>query len=218
MHRIAILAATAFAITTGCAEGTPELDADALAATPFAGITPTLPVVAMNQVPGDGPNGADLVRAQWAPADLPEGAYWMTVQSIHDQSEQGTMAEGSRQLVAVTRVSGVPMLHGMAPIFTNGEELAAQYVDDYSAPVEDGRCRVVTELLADGQQTGPDQFAMDIMFSNSVEGEDCSKMGLGEEQFELAAFTASFTFIPPVIDDTKGESAPDEGADPNANI
>jgi len=140
------------------------------------------------------------------------------VQAVHDQTDEGTMTEGARQLVAVTRVGGVPMLHGMAPMFTNGEELAAQYVDDYTAPVEDGRCRVVTELLADGQQTGPDQFAMDIMFANSVEGEDCFKMGLGEEQFELAAFSATFDFIPPVIDDTKGEAAPDEGADPNANI
>jgi len=73
MNRIAILAATAFAITTGCAEGTPELDVDALAATPFAGITPTLPVVQLTQAPVDGSNGPIQTAPQWAPADLPEG-------------------------------------------------------------------------------------------------------------------------------------------------
>jgi len=142
----------------------------------------------------------------------------MTVQSMHDAQGGVTMTEGTRQLVAVTVVDGVPMLHGMAPLYTNGEQLSAQYVDEYRAPVEDGRCEVVTELVAEGRQTAPDRFEMDVVFANRVEGEDCFKLGLGEEQKELADFTATFDFIPPVIDDTKGEAAPDEGADPNANI
>ena len=218
MNRIAILAATAFAITTGCAEGTPELDVDALAATPFAGITPTLPVAQLNQVSVDGSNGPVDAAPQWAAADLPEGTYWMTVQAMHDAQGGVTMTEGMRQLVAVTVVDGVPMLHGMAPLYTNGVELSAQYVDEYRAPVEDGRCEVVTELLAEGRQTAPDQFEMDVVFANRVEGEDCFKMGLGEEQKELADFTATFDFIPPVIDEGKDDAAPDQGADPNANI
>ena len=213
MNRISIIAATAFAITTGCAEGTPEMDAEALAAAPFAGITPTLPVIAMNQVPGN----TDGARpGQWAPADMPDGAYWMTIQEVHDVRGDATVTDGSRELTAVTVVDGVPMLHGMAPIYSNGEQLAAQYVDDYTAPVEDGRCRVTTELLADGEQRSPEHFTMTITFINQVQGEDCEKMGLGEEQFEMADFTATFDFIPPVIDDTKDEGGEAEG--PNGNI
>ena len=55
-----------------------------------------------------------------------------------------------------------------------------------------------------------------ITFINQVQGEDCEKMGLGEEQFEMADFTATFDFIPPVIDDTKDEGGEAEG--PNGNI
>ena len=218
MNRIAIFAATAFAITTGCAEGTPELDVDALAATPFAGITPTLPVVQLTQAPVDGSNGPIQTAPQWAPADLPEGTYWMTVREMHAAQGGVTMTEGTRQLVAVTAVDGVPMLHGMAPMFSNGEQLSAQYVDEYRAPVEDGRCEVVTELVAEGRQLDAERFVLDVSFLNRVEGEDCRKIGLGDEQVELAEFTAVFDFIPPVIDEGKDETAPDQGADPNANI
>ena len=213
MNRISIIAATAFAITTGCAEGTPEMDVDALAAAPFAGITPTLPVIAMNQVPDDGGTNAP---ADWAPADLPEGAYWMTIQEVHQVAGTATASEGSRQLVAVKLIDGVPMLHGMAPIYSDGESLTATYVDEFTAPVEDGRCRIVTELMADGVHTGPDRFSMDLMMADIVEGEDCEKMGLGEEQFAVASFVATFDFIPPVIEDVEKEGEEAEG--PNGNI
>jgi hypothetical protein len=216
MTRTSIFTTAAIATLIGCAETPDNVDAEALAVSSFAGIEMTLDIAPMN-VESEAPEQDEQpTGAGWAPADLPSGTYWMTVQHVSDASGDAHLEPGSRQLVYVSSVDGVPMLHTMAPILSNGEDLSAQYVHVYTAPVEDGRCQLTTALMADGLQTGPDTFEMSVYFEDSVQGEDCYKAGYGDERMELASFDATFAFIPPVVDDPKeGE---DPGADPNANL
>lgn len=212
MTRTTIIFAAAFATLTGCAQDFDQVDSDGLTASGFAGIDRSLPIAPMNNDPAF-PEDGGQTNSAWAPADLPAGTYWMTVIDVADLQGNAQMEVGSRQLSYVTTVDGVPMLQGMAPIMSNGEELSAQQVDVYTAPIPDGRCKIMTALHADGEQTGPDAFEMSVHFEDSVTGEDCYKLGYGDEKVEIAAFRATFTFIPPVVDDPKDE--PDPNDEPN---
>ncbi|MEC8422995.1 MAG: hypothetical protein VX000_04410, partial [Myxococcota bacterium] len=156
MTRTSIFTIAAFATTIGCAESPTEMDADALAASGFAGIERTLAVTPMVFEPGDG--GGNGSTSAWAPADLPAGSYWMTVQDVSRAEGDADIEPGDRQLGYVTSLNGVPMLQGTAALMGNGEMLAARQIDTYSAPVEDGRCEITSALAAEGRQTGPDSF------------------------------------------------------------
>ena len=223
MTRINIITVAAFATTIGCADTATQMDTDALAASGFAGIERTLAVVPMHFTPENGQDGRQ--GSAWAPADLPAGTYWMTVEDVVRTEGDTDIESGDRQLSYVTSLDGVPMLQGTAPIMSNGEVLTANQVDRYTAPVEDGRCEVITALAAEGKQTGPDTFTMTVYFEDSVEGEDCFKLGYGEEKRELVEFEASYDFIPPVVEDPKDDDSagpsddPGNGDDPsNANF
>lgn len=209
MTRTRITIAAAFATLTGCAEGFDQVDGQGLLDHSFAGIDRSLPITPMNDDPVDGgPSNSD-----WSPADLPAGTYWMTIEEIAEVGGESQMEEGMRQLAYVTAVDGVPMLHGMAPIMANGDQLSAEQIDVYTAPIEDGRCKITTGLSALGRQTGPDAFDMFVYFEDRVTGEDCEKLGLGSEKSEFAAFQAGFRFIPPIIAAPVGDD-PAEGGNP----
>jgi hypothetical protein len=216
MTRTSIITAAAFATLTGCAQTIDQTDAQGLAVSGFAGITRTLPLTQMSAnpaLPGNGDNGDGNPNSDWAPADMPAGTYWMTVNEVSDLQGDAEMEPGDRQLSYVTAANGAPMLQGMAPIMSNGEQLSAERVDIVTAAIEDGRCKVTSILSAQGEQTGPDTFDMFVFFEDSVEGEDCYKLGYGDEKVEIASFQASFSFIPPVADGPKDSETPSE--DPN---
>lgn len=211
MNRTSIIAAAAITTLIGCAEESPEMSADALAVNGFMGITPTLDIVPMsNEFTPPAESGP--TNSIWAAADVPAGSYWMTVDHVAELEGNASATAGERQLTFVTEDNGMPLLLGMAPIMSSGENLNAQYVDLYTAPLADGRCTVTTTLMADGIQTGPESFEMFVYFEDSVVGEDCEKLGFGPEKFEAAAFDATFDYIPTVLDDGSNE---EPGADPS---
>ena len=209
MNRTSTFAAAAITTLIGCADESPEMNADALAVNGFMGITPTLDIVPMTNEftpPAEGGPSNSI----WSPADIPSGSYWMTIDHVAELEGNATATEGQRQLTFVSEDNGIPLLLGMAPVMSSGENLNAQYVNLYTAPLADGRCTVSTTLMADGIQTDSESFEMFVYFEDSVVGEDCEKLGFGPEKFEAAAFDATFDYIPDVLDEGSNE-------DPAAN-
>jgi hypothetical protein len=146
----------------------------------------------------DGPQGNDEPDPEprfATPADLPAGAWSMNVKDVHYTKGDVNMEAGRPQLAIITDVNGVPMLQGMAAILADGEALRAEQIDVSTAPAGDGRCELVTVLIADGYQTGPESFEMEVYFEDGVYGEDCEKMGWGSEKGEAVSFAASFIYL-----------------------
>lgn len=213
MNRNAILASAAIATLIGCAEDAPGMSTDALAVYGAMGITPTLELVPMSgefSPPEDG----GLSNSIWEAADVEAGSYWMTIEHVAAVEGNADASAGSRELTFVSSDQGMPMLLGIAPLMASGENVSAQYVDVYTAPYADGRCQVTTILTADGVQTGPESLEMFVYMEDTVEGEDCFKLGFGEEKSDIAAFDATFDYIPPVVDG----SADNEGPTDPGNI
>jgi hypothetical protein len=144
------------------------------------------------------------------PADLPAGTWIMNVKDVRYTKGDVSMEAGRPQLAIITDVNGVPMLQGMAAIMAKGETLSAEQVDVSTASADEGRCEMVTALIANGLQTGPETFEMDLYFEDGVYGEDCEKMGWGSEKEEAVSFSASFTYA---SETEKQDEAQDEAQD-----
>lgn len=205
MNRISIITAAAFATLTGCAEGYDQVNADALSIGSFAGIQRSVTLAPWDAIESF-PNDESTSDSTWLPADLPIGNYWMTINAVDAIKGGADLEVGMRHLTYITSVDGVPMLKGFAPIFANGDDLRADRVDSYTAPQEDGRCEVTSLLSAEGYRGGPDVFKMTVEVGDTITGEDCYKLGFGEEKSEFVSVDATFEFIRPVGDEPKDEN------------
>jgi hypothetical protein len=212
MNRTMLVTAAAFATITGCAEGY-DKDGGAISTARFANIDRSITLTPLATTGFGFPANDPQTDTSWAPADLPIGAYWMTIHAVDAVKGGADLVVGSRQLTAVTEVDGVAMLQGIAPILAEGDELRADQFDSYVTPKEDGRCEIVSALSAEGYRGGHDVFKMNIEIQDTITGEDCEKLGYGEQKSELVAFAATFEFIPPVADEDDGGFGPSNSGD-----
>jgi hypothetical protein len=193
MNRTAFAFAAAFTALTGCAQDEAGTDGRADMPSSFAGIERSQPVgIAMEPITA---GVIDSSRSVWEASDLPAGAYWMTIDEVYSTKGGVQMEAGDKQVAMVIDQDGVPMLQGMAAIMELDGALVAAQVDVTTEAPEDGACQRVTRLVSKGTRTAEDGFEMTIEFEDSVIGEDCAKLGLGEESIESITFQATFNYI-----------------------
>lgn len=163
---------------------------------------------------GDPEDGGNIPAdsAEWLPAYLPAGAYWMQFGEVFVQPDGSELQPGRREVAHAPRIEDTVYLHGFAPIESNLEELRAIGTNSFKA--EEGDCTETVSLDAIGFYEGPEQFSMHIIETFEVAGADCDALGMGPERMDAFDYIAQFSFMEPTEEADRDEDGHrDEGGE-----
>ncbi len=125
----------------------------------------------------DDTGGTDTADAgDWVPAQVVPGTYAMRIVSVTDHTCAGDLQPEQIQRVDVVPDGDYVLLMGIAPMESapDGNALRAVGSVDRQVPATD--CTLTDAIDASGTLTNPNEFTLDVTYSKSGEGADCSTL------------------------------------------